>query len=47
MVLFVSGSQYEAIIAAHVSTCYHEQSVQRLVKKSLPDMLGGRLKLWL
>jgi ribonuclease Z len=37
----------EVVIAAHLSTRYHEQSVHRLVKRALPDMLDGRLKLWL
>jgi ribonuclease Z len=39
--------QNEVIIAAHLSTRYHEKSVRSLVKKALPDMLGGRLMLWL
>jgi ribonuclease Z len=37
----------ELIIAAHFSTRYGEKQVARLVAKSLPDMLDGRLKLWL
>ena len=37
----------ELIIAAHLSTRYHSNVVERMVKKSLPDMLDGRLKLWL
>lgn len=37
----------ELIIAAHFSTRYGEKQLARLVAKSLPDMLGGRLKLWL
>ncbi|NOY43368.1 MAG: metal-dependent hydrolase [Planctomycetes bacterium] len=37
----------ELIIASHLSTRYHPNAVTRLVKKSLPDMLDGRLKLWL
>lgn len=39
--------QNEVVIAAHLSTRYHEKSVRRFVQKALPDMLGGRLKLWL
>ncbi|REJ70584.1 MAG: metal-dependent hydrolase [Planctomycetota bacterium] len=35
------------IIAAHFSTRYHDKSIRRLVEKALPDMLGGRLHLWL
>jgi ribonuclease Z len=37
----------ELIIAAHFSTRYGEKQVARLVARSLPDMLDGRLKLWL
>ena len=37
----------ELIIAAHLSTRYHENSVKRMVAKRLPDMLDGRLLLWL
>jgi len=39
--------QNERIIAAHLSTRYHPQAVRRMVQKALPDMLQGRLKLWL
>ncbi len=37
----------EMIIASHLSTRYHENTVKRIVQKALPDMLEGRLKLWL
>ena len=37
----------ELVIAAHLSTRYNETQVRRFVKKALPDMLGGRMKLWL
>lgn len=37
----------EAIIASHFSTRYHERQIRKLVEKALPDMLGGRLHLWL
>jgi ribonuclease Z len=39
--------QNELVIAAHFSTRYHDKQVQHYVKKALPDMLGGRLHLWL
>lgn len=39
--------QNQLIIAAHLSTRYHPRQVERFVKKALPDMLGGRLHLWL
>jgi ribonuclease Z len=37
----------ELIVAAHLSTRYHASAVRRHVEKAFPDMLGGRLKLWL
>jgi len=37
----------ELIIAAHLSTRYHPNVVKRMVERVLPDMLDGRLKLWL
>jgi ribonuclease Z len=37
----------ELIIAMHFSTRYHDKQVRHWVERSLPDMLGGRLKLWL
>jgi ribonuclease Z len=39
--------QNELIIAAHLSTRYHANSVRALVQQALPDMLGGRLHVWL
>ena len=37
----------ELVIAGHLSTRYNDSQVARLVQKALPDMLAGRLKLWL
>lgn len=37
----------ELVIASHLSTRYHEATVERMVRRALPDMLGGRLMLWL
>jgi ribonuclease Z len=37
----------ELVIAAHLSTRYHAATVERMVRKALPDMLDGRLMLWL
>lgn len=37
----------QLIIAGHLSTRYHPNQVARIVKKALPDMLDGRLHLWL
>jgi ribonuclease Z len=38
--------QNERIIAAHFSTRYNSRQIRQWVEKSLPDMLGGRLHLW-
>ena len=37
----------ELVIASHLSTRYNNEQVRRMVKKSLPDMLDGKLNLWL
>lgn len=37
----------ELVIAAHFSTRYHPRQVSHYVQKALPDMLGGRLQLWI
>jgi ribonuclease Z len=37
----------ELIIASHFSTRYHPNQIRQHVEKALPDMLGGRLHLWL
>jgi ribonuclease Z len=37
----------ELIIASHVSTRYHAGTVRSLVAQAFPDMLGGRLRLWM
>lgn len=37
----------EKVIAVHFSTRYGAKQVKHYVKKALPDMLGGRLELWL
>ncbi len=37
----------EQIIFAHFSTRYHASQIRAFVAKALPDMLGGRLHLWL
>ena len=39
--------QNELIIAAHFSTRYHSKRVHDIVSKHLPDMLDGRLVLWI
>ena len=38
--------QNEVIIAGHLSSRYGSKQAERIVQKSLPDMLGGRLQLW-
>lgn len=37
----------EIVIAGHFSTRYNRSQAEKIVNKRLPDMLGGRLKLWL
>jgi ribonuclease Z len=37
----------ELVIASHVSTRYHSGSVRAFVAQAFPDMLGGRLHVWL
>jgi ribonuclease Z len=36
----------EVIIAAHLSTRYSAKQIARLVERKFPDMLDGRLKVW-
>jgi ribonuclease Z len=37
----------ELVIASHFSTRYHPDQVRQCVAKALPDMLDGRLHLWI
>jgi ribonuclease Z len=37
----------EVVIASHFSSRYHARQIEGFVAKGLPDMLGGRLHLWL
>ncbi len=37
----------EIIIVGHLSTRYNARQAKHLVEKRLPDMLGGRLHVWL
>jgi ribonuclease Z len=37
----------ELVIAAHFSVRYNARQVDRMVRKKLPDLMNGRLKLWL
>ncbi len=37
----------ELIIAGHFSTRYNHRQAEKIVQAALPDMLGGRLHLWL
>ena len=37
----------ELVIASHFSTRYHPNQVREYVTKAVPDMLDGRLHLWL
>ena len=37
----------ELIVASHLSTRYSKKQANHFVRKGLPDMLDGRLKLWI
>jgi ribonuclease Z len=37
----------QAIIVGHFSTRYHEKQVDRFIRRALPDLLDGRLHVWL
>ncbi len=37
----------ELVIASHFSTRYHARQIRQCVQKALPDMLDGRLHLWI
>ncbi len=37
----------DVVIASHFSTRYHDRQIREIVQSVLPDMLDGRLHLWL
>jgi ribonuclease Z len=37
----------EVVIATHFSTRYTDDRIRRVISKKLPDMLDGRLHIWL
>jgi ribonuclease Z len=37
----------ELVIASHLSTRYHANQVKTMVRRALPGMLDGRMKLWI
>jgi ribonuclease Z len=37
----------ELIIAGHCSTRYNRRHAEKIVKKQIPDMFGGRLMMWI
>ena len=37
----------QLLIASHFSTRYHDRQIVQTVNQRIPDMLGGRLMLWL
>ena len=39
--------QNEVIIAAHYSTRYTDERIRKILSKRLPDLLDGRLQVWL
>lgn len=36
----------EKVVLSHFSTRYHGRQIERMVAKAIPDMLDGRLELW-
>ncbi len=39
--------QNQAIVVGHLSTRYHDRQVEHFVRRAFPDMLDGRLIVWL
>jgi ribonuclease Z len=39
--------QNKVIVAGHLSTRYHDNQARKIVEQKLPDMLDGRLHLWI
>ena len=37
----------EVVIASHFSTRYTDDRIRRILAKRIPDMLDGRLQVWL
>jgi ribonuclease Z len=37
----------EVVIATHFSTRYTDDRIRRILGKKIPDMLDGRLNIWL
>lgn len=37
----------QLILAAHFSTRYNNKEIMRIVRQQLPDMLNGRLQIWI
>jgi ribonuclease Z len=37
----------ELVIATHFSTRYTDDRIRRILAKKIPDMLDGRLNIWL
>lgn len=37
----------QVVVASHFSTRYHSRQIRHHVEKAIPDMLDGRLQLWL
>jgi hypothetical protein len=35
------------VIATHFSTRYDDDRIRRIIARKIPDMLDGRLQLWL
>jgi ribonuclease Z len=39
--------QNELVIAGHLSTRYNDAQVRRMIQQKMPEMLDGRLKVWI
>jgi ribonuclease Z len=42
-----AGFKNELIVAGHCSTRYSFQEANQIVRQAFPDMMGGKLKLWI
>lgn len=42
----LSRFRNEKLVLAHFSTRYHGRQIERMVHKAIPDLLDGRIELW-
>jgi ribonuclease Z len=36
----------EKVVFSHFSTRYHGRQIERMVSRAIPDLLDGRIELW-